>query len=126
MFKITNISRSALRYQDKGRDYGIEPGQSIMVCNPPDESYLFHVEEIKEVNVIYKEMLTKDKIIRIIENYVTGKKVLTNKEWKDIDIKYAMDGESREIYDSLESYTLSRKVLSNLEFEKIKNEKRKE
>jgi len=55
MFKVTNISKSALRYQDKGINYGIEPGESIIVVNPPDESYLFHVEDLSKNSTLIKE-----------------------------------------------------------------------
>jgi len=49
MFKVTNISKSVLIYQDKGKNYSINPGESIIVVNPPAESYLFHIEDLSKI-----------------------------------------------------------------------------
>lgn len=46
MFKITNITKSALRHQDKGKTIGLEPGCSAIVYYAPREAYNFKIEDL--------------------------------------------------------------------------------
>ena len=50
MFVVTNIDKTVQRLFDKnGKVIYLEPGKSVMMISPPDESYIFKVEEKRKV-----------------------------------------------------------------------------
>jgi len=49
MKKVTNIDRTTQVLYDKGKQIMLEPGKSVLMVNPPKESYTFKVEEVEQV-----------------------------------------------------------------------------
>jgi Lhr-like helicase len=111
---LTNIDKTVQKVMDdNGQLHWLSTGESLVLTNPPAESYIFHIEEL------LPEEISKKQLLDIIETYVANRKVLTNKEWKELG-KYGFDKEARELYNLLETYTTNKKVLSKAEFEKLK------
>lgn len=54
---VTNIDNTTQRVMDyQGQMKWIEPGKSILMHNPPKESYIFHVEPLnREAQKIYAD-----------------------------------------------------------------------
>jgi len=119
---VTNIDKTVQRVVDEqGQLHWLSPEESLIMTNPPAKSYIFHVEELlAETEALMK--LTKAQLLEIIEPYVSNKKVLTNKEWKELG-KRNFDTEALEFYNLIGTYIIGRKVLSKSEFEKLKGEK---
>jgi hypothetical protein len=80
-FIVTNIDKTTQRVKDwQGQMKFIEPGKSILMHNPPKESYTFHVEPLThEAEKIYFEEFKNEgsELITVAE-----KKKLNTKEVK--------------------------------------------
>jgi len=48
MYIVKNISNTAQILYDKGKTYGLQPGEEAEMANPPVNSYVFKVTNILE------------------------------------------------------------------------------
>ena len=81
---VTNIDQTTQRVKDwQGQMRLIEPGKSILMHNPPKESYTFHVEPLThEKEKLYFEEFKREglEIITLVEEKELKKEQKLNKK----------------------------------------------
>ena len=61
MYKVKNIDKTVQVLQDKGKTIAIKPGETVLMVNPPKDSYIFKVTKT-EVEEEKKEKKSKKEV----------------------------------------------------------------